>query len=127
MGPLVAALGFLLAFRIDASARYWTDVVPMIVAIALGMGAAVSPLTTAVLTSVDARHIGAASGINTAVARTGSLIATALLGPILAAGSNLLSAFHTAMLVAAVACAAASLSAFALVGRTSSSAADTLV
>jgi EmrB/QacA subfamily drug resistance transporter len=121
-GSLVAALGFLLAVRIDASANYWTEVVPMMLVIALGMSAAVAPLTTAVLTSVDAQHTGSASGINSAVARTGTLIATALLGSVLAAGQQLVGAFHTAMIVGAVTCAAASLSAFALIDRASSKA-----
>ena len=44
------------------------------------MAGAVAPLTTAVLGAVDARHTGSASGFNSAVARTGGLIATALAG-----------------------------------------------
>jgi predicted MFS family arabinose efflux permease len=122
LGTLIAALGFLLALRIDASANYWTDVVPMMVVIAIGMSAAVAPLTTAVLTSVDARHTGAASGINSAVARAGALIATALLGSVLAAGQHLLGGFHAAMIVGAAACTGASLSALALIDRKSSKA-----
>jgi EmrB/QacA subfamily drug resistance transporter len=118
LGPIVVAGGFLLAVRIDSGASYWTDVLPMILVIALGMSAAVAPLTTAVLTSVDAAHTGSASGLNSAVARTGSLVATALLGSVLAAeGNQLLAAFHAAMVVAATACAAASFSAFALLDR----------
>jgi EmrB/QacA subfamily drug resistance transporter len=115
IGPLIVAAGFLLASRIDISANYWVDVLPMILLIAVGMSAAVAPLTTAVLTSVDARHTGSASGLNSAVARTGGLVATALLGSVLAAtGNELLSAFHAAMMIGAASCAAASLSAFAL-------------
>jgi EmrB/QacA subfamily drug resistance transporter len=120
IGPLVVAAGFLLALRIDMSANYWLDVLPMIIVTAVGMSAAVAPLTTAVLSSVDARHTGSASGLNSAVARTGGLVATALLGSVLAAtGSQLLTAFHAAMVVGAATCAAASLSAFALLGRKS--------
>ena len=51
----------------------------------LGMAGAVAPLTNAVLGAVDARHTGSASGFNSAVARTGGLIATALLGGVLGA------------------------------------------
>jgi EmrB/QacA subfamily drug resistance transporter len=117
-GPLVVAAGFLLALRIDSSANYWTSVLPMMVVIALGMSAAVAPLTTAVLTAVDAQHTGSASGLNSAVARTGGLVATAMLGSVLAAaGNQLLVAFHLAMLISAAACVAASLSAFALLDR----------
>jgi EmrB/QacA subfamily drug resistance transporter len=115
IGPLVVAAGFLLASRINISASYWVDVLPMILLIAVGMSAAVAPLTTAVLTAVDARHTASASGLNSAVARTGGLVATALLGSVLAAeGNELLSAFHAAMMIGAATCAAASLSAFAL-------------
>ena len=115
IGPLVVAAGFLIALRIDSSASYWTQVLPMIVIIALGMSAAVAPLTTAVLTSVDQVHTGSASGLNSAVARTGGLIATALLGSVLAAeGDRLLVAYHVAMVIGALICAAASLSALML-------------
>ena len=115
LGPLVVAFGFLMALRIDAAANYWTGVLPMIVVIGLGMSAAVAPLTTAVLTSVDSRHTGSASGLNSAVARTGGLLATASLGFVLAAeGAHLVSSFHIAMVLGAAACASAALCAFAL-------------
>jgi EmrB/QacA subfamily drug resistance transporter len=121
IGPLVVATGFLLSLRIDRSATYWADVLPMVFVIALGMSAAVAPLTTAVLSTVDARHTGSASGLNSAVARTGGLIATALLGLVLAAvGDRLVAAFHTAMIVGAVSCIAASLSALVLLDHNSS-------
>jgi EmrB/QacA subfamily drug resistance transporter len=118
LGPLIVAVGFLLALRIHAPADFVTQVLPAILVIAIGMSGAVAPLTTAVLTSVDQRHTGSASGLNSAVARSGGLIATALLGSVLAvAGAPLLAAFHAAMLVAAAACVAASLSAFALIRK----------
>ena len=118
IGPLVVAGGFLLALRIDARANYWMEVLPAILVIAVGMSGAVAPLTTAVLGSVDERHTGSASGFNSAAARTGGLVATALLGSVLAAaGVRLVGAFHGAMLIGSCACAAASLAAFTLVGR----------
>jgi MFS family permease len=117
-GPIAVAAGFLLMLRIGADVNYWTDILPGVVVLALGMSCAVAPLTTAVLTSVDARHIGSASGFNSAIARTGGLIATALLGAVLAAeGTQLISAFHIALIVAALASVCASVSAFALVDR----------
>lgn len=94
------------------------EILPAILLIALGVSAAVAPLTTAVLSSVDVRHTGSASGLNSAVARTGGLIATALLGAVLAAGGEeLWAAFHIAMLVGGATCAAATLSVLCFVGR----------
>jgi EmrB/QacA subfamily drug resistance transporter len=117
IGPLGVAGGFLLALRIGTGASYWTDVLPAILLIAVGMGVTVAPLTTAVLNAVDPRHAGSASGFNSADARTGGLVATALLGSVLAAeGSALVSAFHTAMLVGAAACVAAGVSALVFIG-----------
>ncbi len=116
IGPIVIALGFLLAVRIDGAESYWTGALPAILVIAFGLSGAVAPLTTAVLGSVDARHAGSASGLNSTVARTGGLVATALLGAVLAArGPALVAAFHGAMIVGALTCALASLSAFALI------------
>jgi EmrB/QacA subfamily drug resistance transporter len=115
IGPLIVAGGFLLALRIDGSVGP-LGVLPMMLVIAFGMSAAVAPLTTAVLASVDARYTGSASGLNSAVARTGGLIATALLGSVLAAeGRQLLAQFHVAMTAGAVACAAASLTALTMI------------
>jgi EmrB/QacA subfamily drug resistance transporter len=117
-GPVVVAMGFLLALRIGNTADYWTDVLPCVVVLALGLSCAVAPLTTAVLASVDARHTGSASGFNSAVARTGGLVATALLGAVLAAhDASLIAAFHLALLAAAAASLAAAMAAFALVDR----------
>ena len=82
------------------------------------MAGAVAPLTTAVLSSVDARHTGTASGFNSAVARTGGLIGTALLGGVLAAhGDALVAAFRAASVVAAACCLGASASAFFLISK----------
>jgi EmrB/QacA subfamily drug resistance transporter len=116
IGPLVVAGGFLLALRIGTGTNYWTGTLPAILVIAIGMSLTVAPLTTAVLSSVDTRHTGSASGFNSAVARSGGLFAIALLGSVLAAqGDQLLAAFHLAMIAGAVACILASLGAFALI------------
>ena len=116
IGPLVVAGGFFLALRIGPDTVYWTTVLPAILVIAVGMAGAVAPLTTAVLGSVDKRHTGSASGLNSAVARTGGLVATALLGGVLsAAGAALIVNFHAASVVCALTCVAASASSFFLI------------
>jgi len=116
IGPLLVAAGFALMLRIDSGASYWTVILPAVFVMAIGMAGAAAPLTTAVLASVDAAHTGSASGFNSAVARTGGLFATALLGAALAAsGQELLVEVHAAALAGALMAMAASASAFALV------------
>ncbi|MBA2587102.1 MAG: MFS transporter, partial [Alphaproteobacteria bacterium] len=116
LGPLVVAGGFLLELRMGAKADYWTEVLPAILVISIGMSGAVAPLTNAVLGAVSNRYTGAASGFNSAVARAGGLIATALLGSVLGAkGDSLITGFHTAVMACAIACGAASACAFFLI------------
>jgi EmrB/QacA subfamily drug resistance transporter len=118
VGPIVVAAGFVLLLRVAPPVDYWGDVLPAILTISIGMAAAVAPLTTAVLTSVDPPHTGSASGLNSAVARTGGLIATALLGGVFAAtGQRLFGAFHQAAIICAIACVAAGGTVYLLVGR----------
>ncbi|MBB3904836.1 MFS transporter [Methylobacterium brachythecii] len=117
-GPLIVAAGFLLLLRTGAGSGYWSTVFPGLALTAIGMACAVAPLTTAVLASVDDRHSGSAAGFNSAVARAGGLLATGLIGSILAArGEELVGAFHTAVVVAALACIAAGAGGLALERR----------
>ena len=118
LGPLIVAGGFLLGLRIDDGADYWVSVLPFMLAVSLGMAIAVAPLTTTVLSAVEQSHVGTASGLNSAVSRTGGLIATALLGAVLARqGSALVEGFHGACLAAAAVSAAAGLCAWLTLGR----------
>jgi EmrB/QacA subfamily drug resistance transporter len=102
-GPIIVAVGFLLMLRVGSSTSYWLYAFPAMTVIAIGMAGAVAPLTTAVLMSVDSYHTGAASGLNSAVARTGGLVVTALIGPVIASsGAALISAFEVAAMIGAV-------------------------
>ena len=115
---MIVAVGFLLLLRVGAGSSYWTGILPAILVVSIGMAGAVAPLTTAVLTSVDAPHEGSASGLNSAVARLGGLIATALLGGVFsAAGGALFGAFHIVTIACAVAAFLAGAAAFAFVDR----------
>ena len=116
-GPLLAGLGFALLLRTGGEhARYVATVLPGLACVAVGMTLTAAPLTTAVLGSVPAPRAGTASGLNSALARTGGLIGTALLGRVLGAppGPALAGAFHTAALAAAAACALGALAAATL-------------
>jgi len=110
VGPLIVAGGMLLGQRIEAEASYWTTVLPAMSVMALGMAIAVAPLTSAVLGSVEEKHVAMASGFNSAVARLGGLVATALLGIVLSKeGARLIPGFHGAMIASAVVAVAGSL------------------
>ena len=117
VGPIVVGAGMLLGLRIGSDSQYWTDVLPAIAVMALGMTILVAPLTSSVLGSVDEKHVALASGFNSAVSRIGGLIATALLGVVLArSGEALLGGFHGALVASAVVAAAGSVAALTLLG-----------
>jgi EmrB/QacA subfamily drug resistance transporter len=115
-GSLIVAVGLVLSLRIGPRVDFWADVLPAIVVIAIGMSGVAAPLTTAILSSVDSRHTGSASGLNSAVARAGGLVATALLGGVLAArGPALTAGVHLAMIACACVCLAAAALAVVLI------------
>jgi EmrB/QacA subfamily drug resistance transporter len=117
VGPLIVAAGMMLGLMIGPDRSYWTGAFPTILVMAVGMTIAVAPLTSAVLGSVEERHVAMASGLNSAVARTGGLIATALLGAVLASnGKDLFHGFHVAMVVSGAVAALAGLVALATLG-----------
>jgi EmrB/QacA subfamily drug resistance transporter len=117
VGPIVVAAGLLLSWLIAPHSSYWSGAFPAILVMALGMTIAVAPLTASVLGSVEEKHVAMASGFNSAVARTGGLIATALLGAVLAeTGAKLFDGFHVAMTVSAAVSAAASIVALTMLG-----------
>ena len=111
VGSGLVAVGLSLYARVGtATVSYWSDVLPPTLLVALGMGACVAPLTTSVMASVDTRHVGIASGFNSAVARIAGLIATALLGFVFArqdSTQNFVVGFRTAALIGAGSAAAA--------------------
>jgi EmrB/QacA subfamily drug resistance transporter len=78
-GPLVAGIGLAMLTPVDAGSHYATDLLPGIIVFGLGLSATVAPLTTAVLTAINGRHAGIASGINNAVARVAGLLAVVLI------------------------------------------------
>ncbi len=80
VGPLVTAGGLVLLALPGLDSVYWRDVMPAIVLIGLGMAITIAPLSTAVMNSVDADHVGLASGFNNAVSRVASVLGIASLG-----------------------------------------------
>ncbi|KWV92039.1 hypothetical protein AUC45_12875 [Erythrobacter sp. YT30] len=81
IGSLIVAAGFGgLGLLTGQQVDYWTEILPPLILIAIGMSFCVAPLTTAVMDAVEDRFVGAASGINNATSRIAGLVATALLG-----------------------------------------------
>jgi EmrB/QacA subfamily drug resistance transporter len=97
-GPLLAAIGFVLMRPAPSSFNFWLQLLPGLVLFGLGLSVTVTPLTSAVLSAVDAGHSGIASAINNAVSRLAGLIAVAFIGVI--AGGPV--SYHSFLRVTAV-------------------------
>jgi EmrB/QacA subfamily drug resistance transporter len=91
IGPLIAALGFLLFALPSIGISYWKAFFPAMIVLGFGMAVTVAPLTTVIMNSVNQDRVGTASGINNAVARVASVLAIAVLGIVMvkAFGSRL--------------------------------------
>jgi EmrB/QacA subfamily drug resistance transporter len=79
VGPLAMAAGTFLLSGIDADLDYLTEALPGLVVFGLGLAVMVAPLTATVLAAAPGHRAGIASGVNNAVARSGSLLAVAAL------------------------------------------------
>jgi EmrB/QacA subfamily drug resistance transporter len=79
LGALVTAAGMAMFTRLHPGASYVAVLLPATLIFGLGLSILVAPLTVAVLGALGQELAGVASGVNNAVARLGSLIATAAL------------------------------------------------
>ncbi|MCU1535658.1 MAG: drug resistance transporter, EmrB/QacA subfamily [Humibacillus sp.] len=109
VGPLVCGLGALLLAGVGAGSGYATGVLPGITVFGVGLTLLVAPLTATVLAAAPDRYAGAASGVNNAVARAGSLLAVSALPAIVglrgadyAVPEAFSAAYRTALLVCAL-------------------------
>ncbi|MGW5050443.1 MFS transporter [Actinokineospora sp. NPDC004072] len=124
LGPLLVAAAMLLLTRVVPGASYAGAVLPGVLVFGLGLAVVVAPVTATVLAAAPDEHAGVASGVNNAVARTGNLLAVAVLPA--AAGLSgaaytdpvaLTAAWQKALVIAAAMAAAGGLLALGVRGN----------
>ncbi len=86
VGPLLCGAGVLLLRQVGAESGYLTGVLPGMLVFSAGLVLLVAPLTSSVLAAAPDRYAGIASGVNNAIARTGSLLAVAALPAVVGIG-----------------------------------------
>lgn len=111
-GPMLAAAGFLLMLMTTAHVNYWSQLLPGMLIFGLGLSVTVSPLTSAILGSIDATQAGIASAVNNAVARIAGLIGIACVGLFLGTSVDL-AGFHRGLIVITVSLALGGLASLA--------------
>jgi hypothetical protein len=84
VGPMLVAAGFALMERYGTTVSFLTEVLPALLVFSFGLSLTVSPLTATVLADASEMDAGIASAVNNAVARTGSLVAVAAVGAVVA-------------------------------------------
>jgi EmrB/QacA subfamily drug resistance transporter len=108
IGPVIVAVGMLMMLRIGPDSSYLASVLPALLVFGFGLVLIVAPVTSTALSSAPQDEAGVASAINNAVARTGQMLAVAVL-PVVAGLTGdeyqnpvaVTDAFHTAMYVTA--------------------------
>lgn len=119
VGPVVAGVGLGLMARVTPGSHYADATLPAVLVFGLGLSITVAPLTATVLSAVEDRHAGAASGVNNAVARTAGLLAVAILPAVsgIESGNSggLGHGFVRAMVITAVLCGVGGLIAVATI------------
>jgi len=111
VGPIVVGTGLALLARTTTDTSYVSGTLPAVIVFGLGLAITVAPLTATALAAAPLERAGVASAVNNDVARTGGLLAVALL-PALAGISHqsylrpdeFSSGFRTAVLIAGAWC-----------------------
>jgi MFS family permease len=111
VGPLVAAVGLGLLLRTDLESPYLTVLLPGFVVLAGGMAMTMTPMTAAVMGSVETRHAGVASAATNTSRELGGVFGVALLGAVVT------SAFRRGFLANLVAAGMSRAEAAAVVAR----------
>jgi predicted MFS family arabinose efflux permease len=97
VGALTMAAGLVLMHEAAGHDVRW--LVPALAVDGIGMGMALAPLTTMVLSQVNQQHAGAASGVLATINQTGNAIGVAVIGIIFYRASGYTAGFQTCLLV----------------------------
>jgi predicted MFS family arabinose efflux permease len=119
IGALVTGASFVMLALLDEDSSYVTTILPASLVLGAGLAVLVPPLTSSVLGAVGQDNVGLASAVNNAVARTGGLLATAML-PGLAGVTGAITldgGYERALMISAALCAVAAVVGYATVGR----------
>jgi EmrB/QacA subfamily drug resistance transporter len=103
IGPLIAGGAVVGLIRLEPGFSYWGELLPALLAFAVGLSLIVAPLTATVLADAGEHDAGVASGANNAVARVAGLLGIAVVGAAVAGAQNRLdvAGFHLAMWITA--------------------------
>jgi len=83
IGPLLAAIGFLLLRSIQTPFDFVSQALPGVLLFGLGLAITVAPLTSAILGAIEPERSGIASAVNNALSRIAGLVAIAVLGAVI--------------------------------------------
>jgi EmrB/QacA subfamily drug resistance transporter len=114
VGPVVAAVGYLLMSTVHEPFAFATQMLPGLVVFGLGLTMTVSPLTAAILGAIDPARSGVGSAINNAVSRISGLIAIAFMAVIIGGTIDFDGFRQGAMVTAALFVAAGVISALGI-------------
>jgi hypothetical protein len=85
LGSFIVGIAFILFARpgvTNGPNDYWATFLPAILVLGIGMGVTVTPLTTALMSSVPSHEAGVASGVNNALTRSAQGLAIAIFGAV---------------------------------------------
>ena len=95
VGALVMALGLYGMWQAAGHGTGW--LVPGLAVDGIGMGIALAPLTTTVLSRINPRHTGAAAGVLATVNQTGNAVGVALIGIVFYRAADLTGGFRAGL------------------------------
>ncbi|HVK24095.1 MAG TPA: MFS transporter [Actinokineospora sp.] len=123
-GPLLVAAAMLMLMRVGPGSTYVGSVLPAVTVFGFGLAVVVAPVTATVLAAAPDRYAGVASGVNNAIARTGGLLAVAVLpaaagltGAAYTDPTALTSSWRTALVICAALCVVGGLLALGVRGN----------